>query len=73
MVRSDAARVAQFVRRCTRTTGEVEARRSLFEAVRDLPYGTDAATDAVALLQQGRGNGLAKADVLQRGFALLGY
>lgn len=50
------------------------ARRvALFLAVRDLPYATDSASDADALIALGRGNCLAKADLLWHGFRRLGF
>ncbi len=49
------------------------ARIALFNAVRDLPYATDAASDAATLIRARRGNCLAKADVLACGFTQLGY
>jgi transglutaminase-like putative cysteine protease len=49
------------------------ARRvALFLAVRDLPYATDRAYDADGLIAVGRGNCLAKADLLWHGFRRIG-
>ena len=49
------------------------ARRiALFLAVRDLPYATDCAYDADGLIAVGRGNCLAKADLLWHGFRQIG-
>lgn len=49
------------------------ARRvAVFLAVRDFPYATDGASDAEGLIALGRGNCLAKADLLRHGFRRLG-
>ncbi|TDC08061.1 hypothetical protein E1267_11340 [Nonomuraea longispora] len=48
-------------------------RIALFLAVRDVPYATDGAHDADTLMTLGRGDCLAKAAYLIRGFRALGY
>lgn len=49
------------------------ARRvALYLTVRDLPYATDGASDAAGLIAMGRGNCLAKADLLWHGFHRIG-
>ncbi|MFF4924285.1 transglutaminase domain-containing protein [Kitasatospora sp. NPDC001261] len=52
---------------------QVAERIRLFEQVRAVPYATDGAHDAESLMVIGRGDCLAKADFLLRGFLLLGY
>lgn len=72
MSANDQARVARFVAVTVGGARGVAARRALFAAVRDPPYATNAAADAAALVRLGRGNCLAKADLLTRGLRLLG-
>lgn len=45
---------------------------TVFEAVRALPYATNAGYDADTLLAQGRGNCVAKASLLHRSLTELG-
>ncbi|MFD3978244.1 hypothetical protein ACFWR6_06625 [Streptomyces griseus] len=55
-------------------TPAVQAERiALFTAVRNVPYGTDGAHTADDLFRTNRGDCLAKADALARGFTRLGY
>ncbi len=72
MVNDEAGAIARFVARATQGTVGAAARRAVFAAVRDLPYATDAAADAVTLVRVGRGNCAAKAALLARGLRLLG-
>lgn len=65
--------IVQFVQRATCGVDGRAARCALFTAVRNLPYATNGASDAVELVRMGRGNCLAKADLLLQGFQLLGY
>jgi transglutaminase-like putative cysteine protease len=69
---SDEA-VVGFVREVVGPATGAAARCRLFLAVRNLAYATDAASDAVGLVRQERGNCLAKADLLREGFRILGY
>lgn len=68
----DRATLAQFVMAAVGDARGAAGRRALFAAVRDLPYATNAASDAGTLILLGRGNCLAKADLLARGLRLLG-
>jgi len=68
----DQAQIAQFVAAAVGSARDAAARRAVFVAVRDLPYATNAAADAIALIHLRRGNCLAKADLLARGLRLLG-
>lgn len=67
------AQIARFVQATTCGASGAAARRAVFVAVRDLPYATDAGADAAALVQLGRGNCLAKADLLMQCLRLLGH
>lgn len=69
----DAAEaVARFVRTATGGATDTAARVALFGAIRDLPYATDGAHNAAGLARHGRGDCLAKSDLLARDLALLG-
>ena len=72
MAADDDVPIAQFVAVAAGRARGAAARRAVFTAVRDLPYATNAAADAAALVRLGRGNCLAKADLLTRGLRLLG-
>jgi hypothetical protein len=65
--------IERFVQSATQCHNGAAARVALFRAIRDLPYATDGAHDAVTLVRLGRGDCLAKADLLLRGLGLLGY
>lgn len=71
MATGDEVQVARFVRAAARGASGPAARGALFTAVRDLPYATNAAADAAALVRLGRGNCLAKANLLAQGLRLL--
>lgn len=73
MMATDDEAITRFLHAAIGRRTGTAARRALFVAVRDLPYATDAASDAAALVRLGRGNCLAKADLLARGFRLLGH
>lgn len=68
----DQVRIAHFVAAAVGSARGAAARRAVFVAVRGLPYATNAAADAATLVRLGRGNCLAKADLLTRGLRLLG-
>lgn len=55
-----------------KATGTATPRSSLFNTVRDMPYATNAAHDALQLLEIGRGNCLAKSELLATALASLG-
>lgn len=58
--------VAAFVDRCLSERPETPALRCVFEAVRALPYATNAAYDADGLLAVGSGDCAAAADLLAK-------
>jgi transglutaminase-like putative cysteine protease len=62
----------RFVDEVSVGTDDRARRVALFLAVRDLPYATDGASDAGGLVARGRGNCLAKADLLRHGFRRIG-
>lgn len=70
---ADFDSVAAFVRTAISGLSGRHARVALFYTVRNLPYATDAASDAPMLVRLRRGNCLAKADLLTQAFALLKY
>jgi len=72
MASDDAMAIARFVAAAAGGARDAAARRAVFAAVRDLPYATDAAADAATLVRTGRGNCVAKADLLTYGLRLLG-
>lgn len=73
MTDNDNAPIARFMSEAIGDADGTTARRALFYAVRDLPYATNAASGAADLLRLGRGNCLAKADLLARGFHILDH
>ncbi len=64
--------IGAFVRRVL--TGETEQSplAQVFYAVRNVPYATDAAHDALGLIRHRRGDCVAKSDLLSRSLRLLG-
>ena len=68
----DRTAVERFIDEVAVGQDDCARRAALFLAVRDLPYATDSASDAAELIALGRGNCLAKADLLSHGFRRMG-
>ncbi|MGH9196755.1 MAG: hypothetical protein ACRD1T_13555 [Acidimicrobiia bacterium] len=60
--------VTQFVGKVTRRRPEVPPEVALFAFIRDLAYATDGAHDMMTLISLGRGDCLAKAELLHWAF-----